>query len=109
MVAVAVAVVSVVVALCAGLVSREAWRPASGTIPWGLALSVVGSVALVVVTRAAAGRAYGFVSAAAWIAAIAATLVWHPGGDYLFANDALGISFLLVATAAVLVAAGWGG
>jgi steroid 5-alpha reductase family enzyme len=108
-VSVAVAVVSAVAGLCAGLVSRGAWRPGSVTIPWGLALAVMGSVALVVVARAVAGRSSGFLAAAAWVAAVASTLVWHPGGDYLFANDALGISFLLLATGAVLVTAGWGG
>jgi hypothetical protein len=113
----AVLVISALVALCAGLVSRSAWRPGSVglpwdrlaiTVPWGLVLAVAGSVSLVVIARALAGRAFGFIAAAGWVGGVAATLVWHPGGDYLFANDALGISFLLVATGAVLVAAGWG-
>lgn len=104
----AVATLSSLVAICAGLVSRGAWRTGALTVPWGLALGVAGSVAVVVIARAFAGRGVGFAAAAGWVGGVAAVLVWHPGGDYLFANDILGVGFLLGATGAVLAAAGWG-
>ncbi len=103
-----VVVASVLVALCAGLVSRGVWRTGIVSVPWGLVLGVAGSVAVVVIARILIGRGFGIIAAAGWVGAIAATLIWHPGGDYLFANDGLGISFLLLATGGVLVAAGWG-
>ncbi len=106
---VALVVGSSVVAICAGLVSRSAWRPSHVTVPWGLVLSVAGSVSLIVVTRIAAGRRPGYLAAGGWLLGVGAVLFWHPGGDYLFADDGLGYGFLLGATIAVLVAAGWGG
>jgi hypothetical protein len=101
--------VSAVVAICAGLVSRSAWRPNGVTVPWGLALALGGSVSLVVVTRVIAGRRPGLLAAGGWLLGVAVVLFWHPGGDYLFANDGPGYLFLLGGTIAVLVAAGWGG
>lgn len=100
--------VSAVVAICAGLVSRSAWRPNGITVPWGLALALGGSVSLVVVTRVIAGRRAGLLAAGGWLLGVAVVLLWHPGGDYLFANDGPGYLFLLGGTIAVLVAAGWG-
>jgi hypothetical protein len=100
---------SAVVAVCAGLVSRCVWRPPAISVPWGFGLAVVGSVSLIVVSRLLAGRRAGVVAAGGWLLGVAVVLLWHPGGDYLFANDALGYSFLLGATVAVLVAAAWGG
>jgi Family of unknown function (DUF6113) len=105
---VALAVVSGLVAICAALVSRGAWRSSTVTLPWGLVLGVAGSVSLVVVTRLAAGRRPGLVAAGGWLLGIALVLLWHPGGDYLFANDGLGYGFLLGATLSVLLTAGWG-
>jgi hypothetical protein len=101
--------VSAVVAVCAGLVSRSAWRPSGVTVPWGLALAIVGSISLVVVARLFLGRLPGLAAAGGWLLGVALVLFWHPGGDYLFANDALGYAFLLGGTVAVLVTAGWGG
>jgi uncharacterized membrane protein YgdD (TMEM256/DUF423 family) len=106
---VALLVGSAVVAICAGLVSRSAWRPSHVTVPWGLVLGVAGSVSLIVVTRLSAGRRPGYLAAGGWLLGVGAVLFWHPGGDYLFADDGLGYGFLLGATIAVLVAAGWGG
>jgi hypothetical protein len=101
--------VSASVAICAGLVSRGAWRPSAVTLPWGLVLAIAGSASLIVVTRTFAGRGPGLVAAGGWLLGVAVVLLWHPGGDYLFADDALGYGFLLGATGAVLVVAGWGG
>jgi hypothetical protein len=101
---VALLVGSAVVAICAGLVSRS-----HVTVPWGLFLGVAGSVSLIVVTRVSAGRRPGYLAAGGWLLGVGAVLFWHPGGDYLFADDGLGYGFLLGATIAVLVAAGWGG
>jgi hypothetical protein len=105
----ALVLASAVVAICAGFVSRGAWRPSVVTVPWGLGLSVAGSVSLIVVTRLVAGRGAGYVAAAGWVLGVGFVLFWHPGGDYLFAGDGLGYSFLLGATVAVLLTAGWGG
>lgn len=105
----ALVLVSAVVAVCAGFVSRGAWRPSIVTVPWGLGLSVAGSVSLIFVTRILAGRGAGYVAAAGWVIGVGSVLFWHPGGDYLFADDGLGYSFLLGATVAVLLTAGWGG
>lgn len=107
-VAAALAAVSGVVAVCAGLVSRSAWRGSAGTVPWGLLLSVAGSVSLVVIARSL-GRGLGVVSAGGWVVGVGVVLFWNPGGDYLFADDGLGVFFLLGGTGAVIAAAGWGG
>jgi hypothetical protein len=104
----AVVVVAAVVAVCASLVSRGVWRTPPVTLPWGLVLATAGSVALVVIARTLGGRGLGLAAGVGWVGGIAATLVFHPGGDYLLASDALGISFLLVATGGVLLASGWG-
>jgi hypothetical protein len=101
--------VSAVVAICAGLVSRSAWRPDGVTVPWGLALAIGGSMSIVIVTRVIAGRRPGLLAAGGWLLGVAVVLLWHPGGDYLFANDGRGYLFLLGGTVTVLVAAGWGG
>jgi hypothetical protein len=105
---IAIAVVAALVAICASLVSRGAWRTGLVTVPWGLVLATAGSVALVVIARTLGGRGPGLAAGVGWIGGIAATLVFHPGGDYLLASDALGLSFLLVATGSVLLASGWG-
>ncbi len=104
----ALAVVAGLVAICAALVSRSAWRPGDLTLPWGLALGIAGSVSLVLIARSIAGRGPGFVAAAGWVVGVGLVLFWSPGGDFLFANDLLGQGFLLLATVAVLAAAGWG-
>jgi hypothetical protein len=101
--------VSAVVAICAGLVSRSAWRPNGFAVPWGLALAIGGSVSLVIVTRVLAGRRPGLLAAGGCLLGVAVVLLWHPGGAYLFANDGPGYLFLLGGNVADLVAAGWGG
>ena len=107
--AVVVAASGVVVSLCAGLVSRGVWRSEVASFPWGLVLGIAGSVGAVVLARAAGGRRLGIVAAAAWLLGIALVLFWHPGGDYLFANDGLGLTFLLGGPVAVTAAAAWTG
>lgn len=98
---------AVVVAVCAGLVSRQVWRPGGVLVPWGLALSIGGSVSFVGVARLA-GRWMGFVAAGAWLFVVFGGLLSGPGGDYVVMEDFLGWGFLLAASAAVLVVAGWG-
>lgn len=36
-------------------------------------------------------------------------LFWHPGGDYVFASDGLGLTFLLAGPVAVTATALWAG
>lgn len=98
---------AVTVAIMAAWVSRAVWRPGPLAIPWGLVLSVAGSGAAVWLARAAA-RSLGFVVAAGWIVGLAVLLAGGPGGDLVVIADKLGYSFMLIATGAVIVAAGWG-
>jgi len=103
-----VAAAALVVAILAAWVSRAVWRPGPLPIPWGLALGVAGSGAAVWLARAAA-RSLGFTVAAGWIVGLAVLLAGGPGGDLIVIADTLGYTFLVVATGAVIVAAGWGG
>ncbi|MBA3310491.1 MAG: hypothetical protein H0U28_10650 [Nocardioidaceae bacterium] len=104
----AVATFAMVVALLAGLVSRVAWRPGGEVaVPWGLLLGTVGSASVVVLARAA-GRGIGLVAAVGWIVGLALLMWGGPHGDFAIANDVWGLSFLLVATTAVIAAASWG-
>jgi hypothetical protein len=107
---VAIAAASAFVAALAALVSRMAWRPwAPGGIalPWGLVLSVAASVGVVLLARAIA-RPQGFAAAAGWIVGAGLVLGGRPEGDYLMAQDWLGLSFLLIAPVLVIAGAASG-
>jgi len=54
-------------------------------------------------------RSLSFAVAAGWIIGLAFLLAGGPGGDLIVIADTLGYAFMLLATAAVIVAAGWGG
>ncbi len=105
---VVVAVLAVVVAVLAAWVSRAVWRPGPLSIPWGLALSVVGSASAVWLARARV-RTLGLAAAGGWVVGLAVMLAGGPGGDVLVIADPLGYAFMFVATGAVVVTAGWGG
>ncbi len=107
-VAVVTGALSVMVAVLAALVSRMVWRPGAVSVPWGLALAVAASVAVVLVARTYS-RALAFVAAGVWIVATGLVLAGRPEGDYVFAQDALGLGYLLVAAIAVISAAAAGG
>lgn len=96
-----------VVSLCAGLVSRAVWRPGPVTVPWGLVLSIAGSVCAIGLARAIGGRRLGMAAGAGWLVGIGVVLFWHPGGDYLFASDGLGLTFLLAGPVGVTATALW--
>ena len=96
---------SLLVSLCAGLVSRAVWRTGSLTLPWGLLLSIAGSVCVVGLARAIGGRRLGIAAGASWLCGIGVVLFWHPGGDYVFASDGLGLTFLLAGPVAVTATA----
>lgn len=106
-VGVLVGVLAAVVGILAALVSRMIWRPESLSVPWGLALGVVASLAVVMAARAVS-RGLGFVAAGTWIVATGLVLAGRPEGDYVFAQDWLGLTYLLVATVAVISAAAGG-
>lgn len=101
-----VAVMSLAVAVLAGLLSRVAWRPDDLVVPWGLLLAVAASAAAVVLARRLT-RALGFAAAGGWILGLGALLSGRPEGDYVIASDLLGIAFMVLATVSVLAAAAW--
>ena len=104
--AVVVAALALVVAVLAGLLSREAWRPGDVLVPWGLGLAIGGSVSLVVLARLLA-RTLGFAAAGGWLVGLLGLLSGRPEGDYVIASDPLGVVFMVAATVAVLIAAMW--
>ncbi|MBA3234150.1 MAG: hypothetical protein H0T17_09425 [Propionibacteriales bacterium] len=95
------------VALSAAWISRAAWRPDGLTLPWGIALSLAGSVSAVWLARAGA-TSLGFVAAAGWLTGVAVLLVVRPGGDLLLISDTYGNTFLLAGAVAVIATAAWG-
>ncbi len=103
--ALVVGLLGAVSAVFAAVVSRHVWRPDELMLPWGMVLAVAGSVAVVVAARSR-GKAQGSVAAAGWIVGLLLVLA-GPGGDIVVAGDLRGYAFLLGATAAVLLTAGW--
>jgi hypothetical protein len=107
-VGVVVAAVAFATAPLAALVSRMCLRPGAVTLPYGLLLSAAASLAVVVLARAL-WRTYALVAAAAWLVALGFVVEGTSGGGFVVADDALGWSFLIVDTAAVIGAALVGG
>lgn len=103
----AVGLGGIVVAVLAAWVSRAAWRGEGLLLPWGIALSLAGTVSAVWIARAKA-TSLGFAAAAGWLVAAAGLLVRGPGGDLLLINDAYGNAFLLAGAMAVIATAAWG-
>lgn len=97
-VGVALGLVSVVVAVCAGWISRADWRPGSLVIPWGLVLGIAGAVAVGFISRSVS-RVHGAVAVGGWILGVA---LWLRPGEAVIAADAWGYAFLLLPTAALL-------
>jgi hypothetical protein len=60
-----------------------------------------------VLARAVGGRLLGIAAGASWLVGIGLVLFWHPGGDYVFASDGLGLTFLLAGPVAVTATALW--
>ena len=104
---VGVGVVSAVVAVLSAIVSRMIWRNDVLSVPWGLLLGVMASTAVVVAARAYV-EGLAFVAAGAWIVFTGLVLAGRPEGDYLFAQDGLGLGYLALATVAVMGAAALG-
>jgi hypothetical protein len=100
-------VVGPLVGVVAMVVSRIAWRPGSLTVPVGLVVALVYSVAYIRVLRRVDWYA-GLAGCAGWCIAEVGSLVWNPGGDLLLAADGFGWSFLLLGTIGVVGAAIWG-
>ncbi len=104
-VGVALALLGALNAVFAALVSRHVWRPGELVLPWGMMLAMGGSVAAVYAAKTQ-GKAAGLVAAAGWIGGLVLVLS-GPGVDLVVPGDLLGYVFLLGATAAVLITAGW--
>jgi hypothetical protein len=103
---VAVGATAALVGVCAGWVSRAVWRVGPAdlptiAIPWGLLLSLAGSVSLIALVRPLR-RAAPLVAALCWFAGVVVLTV---RGDTIVAGDARGISFLIVVSIAVLLSA----
>jgi hypothetical protein len=101
-------IVAAAVAVLSALVSRMVWRPDSHAVPWGLALSVAASVAVVLLARVFS-RGIGLATAGVWIVATGLVLAGRPEGDYVFAQDGYGLGYLLISAVAVISAAAAGG
>jgi hypothetical protein len=99
--------VAAVVAILAALVSRMIWRNDVVSVPWGLLLGAAASVAVVLAARVYV-EGLAFLAAGVWIVATALVLAGRPEGDYLFAQDGLGLGYLGIATVAVMGAAAVG-
>jgi hypothetical protein len=98
-------VVAVLAGVCAGWVSRAVWRVGDAAIPWGLGVALAGSVGLVALAGSIRRRG-GLVAVIGWFGGVVALLV---RGDTILAGDGLGTAFLIVVTAAVILAATVGG
>jgi hypothetical protein len=101
----AVGLVGVLVGICAAWVSRAVWRVEGAALPWGMVVSFAGSVSLVVLARPVR-RTAPMVAAVAWFSGVVVLLV---RGDTIVAGDGLGIAFLVIVTAGVLLATVVGG
>jgi hypothetical protein len=105
---VACAALAFVTAPLAALVSRMCWRPSLVTVPYGLVLSIGGSMGIVLLAGAVA-RGYGLLAAAAWIVGLVFVVNGTPGGSFVIAGDGLGWGFLLLATVGTMATALWAG
>lgn len=79
----------------AGLpVSRAAAVVGSSAWPWGLALAVVGAVAVFAGGSALAGLRGLVAAGAGWLAPIATLAIYHPGGDDILGRDWTGLVYV---------------
>ncbi len=99
---------SVGVAILSAVVSRLIWRPDVVSLPWGLVLGVAASASIVLVGRLLS-RGLGLAAAGGWIVGTGLVLAGRPEGDYLLAQDGLGLGYLLVSVAVVISVASFGG
>ena len=91
-----------VLAVAGAAVHRLVWRPGELAVPWGLALAlatpVVCGVAVAVLARS---RGVPAAFAAGWLVVVFLVLRGRPEGDFAFAGDALGWSFLVLGVLAM--------
>lgn len=104
----ALALLALVTAPVAALVSRMCWRPGLVTVPYGLVIAVAGSMS-VVMLAGRVSRGYALLAAAAWIVGLGIVVNGTSGGSFLIASDGLGWAFLVLGTVATLATALWGG
>jgi Family of unknown function (DUF6113) len=93
-VAVAAALVGVVVGLAAGVVHRQAVRPADVLLPWGLVLALVTMFAVTVVAGRIAQGPGAIGVAVGWAVTLLLLQQVRPEGDYVFASDFLGNAYV---------------
>lgn len=91
---VAAGVLGFVVALLGLLVHRDEARVASVGVPWGVALCLVTSFAVVCAAGALSGAPAAACAAAGWVGCLLLALRGRPEGDYLLAADAVGQGFV---------------
>lgn len=108
LVGLALAALALLTAPVAALVSRMCWRTELVTVPYGLVLSVGGSMAVVTLARAVS-RGYGLLAAMGWIVGLGLVVNGTSGGSFVVAGDSLGWAFLVLGTVATIGAALWGG
>ncbi len=106
--AVVLGLASVGVAALSGVVSRLIYRTDQFSVPWGLALGVAASASIVLIARILS-RGLGFAAAGGWIIGTGLLLAGRPEGDYLLAQDGLGLGYLLASVAVVISVASFGG
>lgn len=97
----AMLLLGIVTAVCAAWVSRARWDVGGVDLPWGLGLAILSAAALVVVA-AAFGRGAVFAAVVGWGTGVVLWII-RPG-EAVIASDALGYAFLLLPTAALLIA-----
>jgi hypothetical protein len=100
-----VGLTGVLAGVCAAWVSRAVWRVGELALPWGMVMAFAGSVSLVVLARTVR-RAAPLVAVVSWFCGVVVVLV---RGDTVVAGDGLGIAFLVIVTAGVVLAATVGG
>lgn len=101
-------VAAIGVAVLSAVVSRFIYRSDQVSVPWGLALGVAASASIVLIGRLLA-RGLGFAAAGGWIIGTGLVLAGRPEGDYLLAQDGLGLGYLLASVAVVIGVASFGG
>jgi hypothetical protein len=76
------------------LVHRDEVRLASVGVPWGVALCLLTSFAVVSAAGAVSGAPAAACAAAGWVGCLLLALRGRPEGDYLLAADAVGQGFV---------------
>lgn len=96
-------VLGAVTAFAGLLVHRQALRIGGQTLPWGLALALAASYALLRAASLSGGVPAAAGVAVGWVGVMLDLQRTRPEGDFLIAADWLGYGFVLGGTAVVVV------